>query len=453
MHLTEKLLNNYSRNLPPTLSKFDYVIVKVEPFIDLILRFNEAEGILSIFGFFSLLWLDAYITWNKTQNNDIEFLLIPIEDVWVPKLMIGNSVQKRTIYTFDNDFDKRTDLVRYTHDGGARVLAGGVIDTACEANMYYFPFDTQNCDIELYEECFGIYISITNKSNQKILQTALQMHKPSSEWEIKNVSPVRVPSKMNHVKIQIQFERKPLFLCISLVVPVFLISFVNVFVFILPIDSGERTSLAVTLFLTFVVVITMVAEILPPSSQVSVFQLLLFTKVITSVLTTIMAIITISIYNKNENDISWLMILYKSFGKWKCKQVQQEPNGQGSSPVSVRPEQTTTNFRGRQQQIPIDVPGCQQQMPTVVPVCSGQMPTVVPGCSGQMSTVVPGCSGQMPSHIQGYQQQIATDILGRLDRDWKLLAHKIDCCCIIVLILELLFEMVALTVIFVRKGS
>lgn len=73
-HLTEKLLNNYSRNLPPI----------IQPYIVLILSFDEAEGILSIFGFFSLKWYDMYIRWNITENNDIDFLLIPIENVWVP---------------------------------------------------------------------------------------------------------------------------------------------------------------------------------------------------------------------------------------------------------------------------------------------------------------------------------------------------------------------------------
>lgn len=72
------------------------------------------------------------------------------------KLIIGNSVQKRTIFTFDNDFDQKTDLVRYEHNGEATVVAGGVIDTECEANMYYFPFDTQTCSIELYQESFEI---------------------------------------------------------------------------------------------------------------------------------------------------------------------------------------------------------------------------------------------------------------------------------------------------------
>lgn len=104
-----------------------------------------------------------------------------IENVWVPKLIIGNSIQKRTIFTFDNDFDQKTNLVRYEHNGAATVWAGGVFDIACEANMYYFPFDTQTCSIELYEEYFGISISITNET----YQTA-----PSSEWEIRNVSTI-----------------------------------------------------------------------------------------------------------------------------------------------------------------------------------------------------------------------------------------------------------------------
>ncbi|CAG2222212.1 unnamed protein product [Mytilus edulis] len=176
----------------------------------------------------------------------------------------------------------------------------------------------------------------------------------------------------------------------------------------------------------------MVADILPPSSHVSVFQILLFIKVITSVLTTIMAIITISVYNKNENDIYWLMILYKSvFGKCKCKSLQQEHSSLFSSESHGRQEETTTEVRLRHQQIRIDVPGRKQQI----------------------HSDVPGCSGQMPNDIRESQQLVPTDIQKLLECNWKLLAHKINGCCITVLILELLFEMVALTVIFVRKSS
>jgi hypothetical protein len=51
------------------------------------------------------------------------------------------------------------------------------------------------------------------------------------------------------VHFDVYIKRKPLFLCITLVLPILLVSFVNLFVFILPIGSGERTSFSVTIII------------------------------------------------------------------------------------------------------------------------------------------------------------------------------------------------------------
>jgi hypothetical protein len=45
------------------------------------------------------------------------------------------------------------------------------------------------------------------------------------------------------------------------------------FTFVLPIESGERTSFAVTLFLTFVVVMTVVSETLPATDKMGYFSI------------------------------------------------------------------------------------------------------------------------------------------------------------------------------------
>ncbi|CAC5383945.1 unnamed protein product [Mytilus coruscus] len=292
-------MEKYSNQLLPRKHDDEGVYVSVFPYIDLFLDFNENIGSFSVYGLFRIGWYDDHITWNETEYDDITLLYFPVEEVWFPKMMMRNTIEKRTIFTSDDDLDLMTTYVEYDSHGKASVLAGGVIEAVCHASMYYFPFDSHVCAIELYFDSAGVYMRDYIYGDQTL--TALSYYTPHAEWELTNVSSVPGPTGWPQLIVQLKLERKPLFVCVSLVLPVFLVSIVNIFVFFLPIESGERISLAMTLFLTFVVIITMVAENLPESSEVSIFILLLIIKVITSVLTTVMAIITISLYYRNND--------------------------------------------------------------------------------------------------------------------------------------------------------
>lgn len=319
--LTDYVLRNYSRNLPPRRNQGDLVNVTVELFIDLIQNFDETAGVFSWYGVFGQNWKDEYITWNGTENG-IWYLKMPLKDVWIPKLLIKNTVKTRTFINFDNEFDYETAHVSYYYDGSASMQIGGIIETACVANMYYYPLDKHNCKIELYPEYYEVrFIEILDYD---IFKSSLALFEQNSEWNIVNVT--------THIKeftdngypaivFEMDIQRKPLFLCIALVMPIILVSFVNIFTFVLPVESGERTSFSVTLFLTFVVVMTMVAESLPSSNQMGIFASFLVVRLVTSALTTITVTLSISIYYTNKSScLSCLML------KGHKKGCDHEPN-------------------------------------------------------------------------------------------------------------------------------
>ncbi|VDI02491.1 Hypothetical predicted protein [Mytilus galloprovincialis] len=330
--LKSTLMEKYSNQLIPRKSLSDKVIVRVSPYIDLLLDFNENVGTFSVIVRFKLMWDDHLIKWNVTENN-IYVIYFPVEEVWLPKMMIRNTIEKRSIFTFDDRLDQKTTYVSHSYDGYASVKAGGIVEAICITSMYYFPFDSHVCTIELYFEGNQVYIGDYTYGDQT--KPALQGFTPHDGWDITNVTAVQDDYDRATYNLQIKLERKPLFLFVSLVLPVLLVGFVNIFVFCLPIESGERISLSVTLFLTFVVIMTMVDENLPESSEVSIFILILLLKVIISVLTTVMAIITISLYYRHDDiKIIEKKSLLKLFacaqicrhkGKVKDEQTSQTP--------------------------------------------------------------------------------------------------------------------------------
>ena len=143
-------------------------------------------------------------------------------------------------------------------------------------------------------------IRFVEKSGYTVFPSSIEWFEQNSEWEIWNMTSIIYNS--GFLQFDVYVKRKPLFLCITLVLPIILVSIVNLFVFTLPIGSGERTSFSVTLFLTFVIVAMTVADSLPHGNQISIFSIILVIRLVVSSLTTIMAIVTISFHYDDGRD-------------------------------------------------------------------------------------------------------------------------------------------------------
>jgi uncharacterized OB-fold protein len=299
-NISEQLLSNYTNYIRPRINQSDLVDISVQPYIYAILKFDEAQGVFSWHGTFMIAWMDDFNKWNANANDDLFTLNLPAKQVWIPKILIKNA-NKRTFFSFDNDFDYMTTIVKYKYNGSAHVEVGGIIETTCEAQMLYYPADRQVCSLQLYVEDDGIrFVEI---SGYTVYPSYTEWFEQNSEWEMLNMTSTIHNSR--YLQFDMYIKRKPLFLCITLVLPIILVSIVNLFVFILPIGSGERTSFSVTLFLTFVIVAMTVADSLPHGNQMSIFSSILVIRLVVSSLTTIMAIVTISFhYDDGRNSQS-----------------------------------------------------------------------------------------------------------------------------------------------------
>lgn len=69
------------------------------------------------------------------------------------------------------------------------------------------------------------------------------------------------------INMYVVLKRRPLFLTLSLVLPVITLSIMNAFCFLLPIESGEKMGLSVALFLTFAVFGSILSDAMPKNSD------------------------------------------------------------------------------------------------------------------------------------------------------------------------------------------
>ena len=69
------------------------------------------------------------------------------------------------------------------------------------------------------------------------------------------------------VTFRIKLQRKRTFYVLNTIIPVVMLSLLNVLVFLLPASSGEKMALAVTVLLSFTVYLSIISEVMPKTSE------------------------------------------------------------------------------------------------------------------------------------------------------------------------------------------
>lgn len=132
-----------------------------------------------------------------------------------------------------------------------------------------------------------------------------------SSWSSESVYESKITFKLT-------LRRKPLYAILTIVFPVQLLCLLNILAFALPSDGGEQSGYAVTMFLAFVVFLTIVESTLPPSSEsISVFSVYII--LMTSMSTFITLIVVVenrcSSWEVNEVPIPRLVICLADVGR------------------------------------------------------------------------------------------------------------------------------------------
>ena len=93
------------------------------------------------------------------------------------------------------------------------------------------------------------------------------------EWELKEIPLKKVTESFFGTEYPtlvytIHLKRKSMYYVVNIIMPCVFITICGLFVFLLPPDSGEKVSLAVTILLSSTVFLLYVADSMPPQSSV-----------------------------------------------------------------------------------------------------------------------------------------------------------------------------------------
>jgi hypothetical protein len=96
-------------------------------------------------------------------------------------------VIEKTLYYYDNDIDIKTTYVKYHNIGSARLIVTTVISMSCSADILLFPFDSQECEVQLMAEDFDGHVTFQTLSDGVDLRFATGMQNTSKFTKLKSI--------------------------------------------------------------------------------------------------------------------------------------------------------------------------------------------------------------------------------------------------------------------------
>lgn len=254
-------IQKYDKRVRPVRNESRLVGVSVSLITLGINYLDEKSGVFSVTGFLWVTWRDEFLVWEPKLYNNVSSFTIPQDSIWIPDLFLKNGVKEPS--GLGGDFY----YLPVSYTGDVIWWPFSVFNARCQIDVAFFPFDTQTCQL---------VFSIWNHDDKqvKIVKTekyvGLYNFVENGIWLIaKNKSYFEMDEHEEYSQLKVLFtlKRKSWFYLWNLVIPIMLLGFLKIFSFLIPAQSGEKVSFAVTLFLSYGVFLNLLTSSLPENSD------------------------------------------------------------------------------------------------------------------------------------------------------------------------------------------
>ncbi|KAL4219929.1 hypothetical protein ACF0H5_020341 [Mactra antiquata] len=305
--LLSNLFSDYNINVRPIANQSEAVHVFVQPYIKSIQNFDEVQGKISFSAALLVLWHDVNVMWNPELYGNITEITVLYNNVWIPELILVSPAE-------DVDaLGMKWNRIRYAANGLANWLPADLVESTCSVNVRNYPFDIQSCETSF------IALGYTNyevKLHPLASKFDLSVYQGNAAWTLQKTMVSQADTNgISQINLILVLERKPSFVIINVILPILFLSLLNVIVFLLIPESGERVSYAITVLLAIAVFMTIVSDMLPRNSEsVPIISYKLMIDMVISSLIVFVTIINLSWYYADEKVPvpSWAQIVYRA---------------------------------------------------------------------------------------------------------------------------------------------
>lgn len=157
-----------------------------------------------------------------------------------------------------------------------------LFSVVCDVNIQYYPFDEQVCTISYYmaDETYKT-LELTHDA-----EVTTEELSENSAWKVTKLTVnTYIKEDVYYIDVDFHLQRRPNFTTFTLITPLLMLAFLNVCIFLVPADSGEKGGFAITIFLSYGIFISIISDTLPNNSiQTSYFIIFITVLLVLSVL-------------------------------------------------------------------------------------------------------------------------------------------------------------------------
>ncbi|WAR00212.1 ACH1-like protein [Mya arenaria] len=266
--LYKNTLDGYDTRIRPINNQSAAVFINTKFTPQSLLEFDTSEQKFSMLGYFKINWVDEVVRWDPTTFGETKEI----------KAYDGHGVVGTS-----------TDLAKVLHNGFVHWEPEGIYSVVCNVDIQYYPFDEQVCVITYYVSDETIRTVVLDH----YLNVDMSEYSENSAWTIASTRRSRyLMYNTYHIDIEFRLQRRANFTTFTLIMPLLMLAFLNICIFLVPIGSGEKGSFSITIFLSYGIFVTIISDTLPHNSlQVSFFVLFIVILLILSVISVFYTII------------------------------------------------------------------------------------------------------------------------------------------------------------------
>ncbi|KAI8480738.1 Carboxylesterase 5A [Branchiostoma belcheri] len=215
----------------------------------------------------------------------------------------------------------------FKSSAGARVFRNGevvwdisqILKTTCEHNARNFPFDDMECSacIANEEQRKNEVLKCLERDHRHVhssrvnlafcdVDTSIRVDGWNTEWEVEEEE----EGNYTLACIKLHMRRDPTYhMCTAIAPSTFLVLLMGV-TFLLPLDTGERVGYAMTIFLSMIVTLVFITEIVPAEESLPVIAVVVLIYICMMALWMLLAVFTARLSQKTGTLPRWARALF-----------------------------------------------------------------------------------------------------------------------------------------------
>uniref|UniRef100_A0A3B4CET9 5-hydroxytryptamine (serotonin) receptor 3A n=1 Tax=Pygocentrus nattereri TaxID=42514 RepID=A0A3B4CET9_PYGNA len=238
----------------PTITNISFTLYAV-------LGVNEKTQILNTFLWLRLYWFHEFLIWDPDVCDGITRISLPVNNVWMPDIIVYELLVYPHMEACPYVYVNHTGHIRY--DRMLRLVS------ACNLEIFSFPFDIQNCTFT-----FGSYMHTSNTALpfDQISGNSKRYLEASGEWELVEILGEEGILKFgvdewDIITFWVVIKRRPILYVVNLLIPSSFLMIIDILSFYLPPHSVDRASFKMTLILGYTVFLLIMNDLLPSTAN------------------------------------------------------------------------------------------------------------------------------------------------------------------------------------------